>query len=457
MPPPEDSPDGKTAAAPPVAELAGALRARAQPRRRGRRAPDDAPSASPPPSIEEQLDRAEICSRSGRIDDAIDICNALRPALVAGGDPRSVGWCDFVLALSHLNAGRAKEAVIAGYRAIGKLEPGMKLMRGLTVLASALARTGDAGGALELLERAKKLLAQIDSPRDRCLFWVNCGSTFHALGDMEQAVKHSLLADGLLAEFDDPYLHAAVKMNLLVQRLILAVAGCHGVETPELTELLAAASAMVERLVAAGQHYSVAKGSEDIADAYIALGKYEKAREALQVGVKSADAAKAGPDRGILELRLGRIERLVAAGQHYSVAKGSEDIADAYIVLGQYEKAREALQVGVKSADAPKAGPDRGILELRLGRIERLAGQYRRAQAHIGLALELLAESALLKELAEAHLENSLLNEERQHWRAALDSYRQSAQIRERLLVAQSDARAHALTVRLELVRGIEP
>ena len=33
-------------------------------------------------------------------------------------------------------------------------------------------------------------------------------------------------------------------------------------------------------------------------------------------------------------------------------------------------------------------------------------------------------------------------NEERQHWRAALDSYRQSAQIRERLLIAQSDARA---------------
>ena len=393
MPPQDDSPGGKPAAEPAFGDLAGALSARPPPRRRGRRAADDGQAAPPPPpSIEEQLDRAEICSRSGRIDDAIEICNALRPALVAGSDPQSLGWCDFVLSLSHLNAGRAKEAVIAGYRAIGKLEPGMKLMRGLTVLASALARTGDAGGALELLERAKKLLAHVSSPRDRCLFWVNCGSTFHALGDMEQAVKHSLLADGLLAEFDDPYLHAAVKMNLLVQRLILAVAGCHGVETPELTELLSAASAMVERLVTAGQHYSVAKGSEDIADAYIALGKYEKAREALQVGVKSADAAKAGPDRG--------------------------------------------------------------ILELRLGRIERLAGQYRRAQAHIGLALELLAESALLKELAEAHLENSLLNEERQHWRAALDSYRESAQIRERLLIAQSDARVHALEVRLELVRA---
>ena len=85
-----------------------------------------------------------------------------------------------------------------------------------------------------------------------------------------------------------------------------------------------------------------------------------------------------------------------------------------------------------------RPGPDRGALELRLGRIERLAGQYRRASAHIGLALELLAEGELLKELAEAHLENSLLNEERQHWRAALDSYRESAQIRERLLIAQS-------------------
>ena len=362
-----------------------------KPRRRGTAADIDA-TPQPAPPVEEQLDRAEICSRSGRIDEAISICNALRPSLVAGGDPQSIGWCDFVLALSHLNAGRAKEAVIAGYSATSRLAPGTRLLRGLTVLASAVARTGDAAGALELLERAKGLLPLVQSPRDRSLFWINCGSTFHALGDMAQAVKHSLLAEGLLAEFDDPYLHAAVKMNLLVQRLILAVADCRGVETPELTELLAASAAQVERLV--------------------------------------------------------------AAGQHYSVAKGSEDIADAYIALGQYEKAREMLQIGVKSADAAKAGPDRGILELRLGRIERLAGQYRRAQAHIGLALELLAESALLKELAEAHLENSLLNEERQHWRAALDSYRQSAQIRERLLIAQSDARAHALTVRLELVRG---
>ena len=396
MPPHDNSSDDKPAAAGAnFAHLVTALHARPQPRkprRRGEVADTDAAPQQQPPSITEQLDRAEICSRSGRIDEAISICNALRPSLVASGDPQNIGWCDFVLSLSHLNAGRAKEAVIAGYRATSKLAPGTRLMRGLTVLASAVARTGDAAGALELLERAKGLLPLVENPRDRSLFWINCGSTFHALGDMERAVEHSLRAEDLLCEFDDPYLHGAVKMNLLLQRLILAVGRCNGVETPELTALL-------------------------------------------------ADFAV-------------QVERLVAAGQHYSVAKGSEDIADAYIALGQHEKARDALQIGVKSADAAKAGPDRGILELRLGRIERLAGQYRRASAHIGLALELLAESALLKELAEAHLENSLLNEERQHWRAALDSYRQSAQIRERLLIAQSDARAHALTVRLELVRG---
>ena len=386
--------DDQPAAGAHFANLAGGLRPRPparKPRRQGESAGREA-APQQPTTVDEQLDQAEICSRSGRIDEAIAICTALRPSLVAKGDPQSIGWCDFVLALSHLNAGRAKEAVIAGYSAIGKLAPGTRLMRSLTMLASAVARTGDAAGALELLERAKTLLPLVDGARDRCLFWVNCGSTYHALGDLAQAVSHSTLADELLPQFEDPYLHGAVKMNLLLQRLILAVARCNGVETPEVRELLAAFP--------------------------------------LQV------------------------ERLVAAGQHYPVAKGCEDVADAYITLGQHEKAREALQIGVKSADAAKAGPDRGILELRLGRIERLAGQYRRASAHIGLALELLAESALLKELAEAHLENSLLNEERQHWRAALDSYRESAQIRERLLVAQSDARAHALTVRLELVRS---
>ena len=388
----DDSLDDKPAA-PVQASAAGALRPRPQPRRSRRRAAADQPSAPQPAlPVEEQLDRAETCSRSGRIDEAIAICLALRGTLSPGEHAQSIAWCDFVLALSHLNAGRAKESVIAGYRAVGQLAPGVRLLRSLVVLASGVARTGDAAGALELLERARGQLPLVQSPRDRCLFWTNSGGTFHALGDLEQAVRHSLLAEGLLSEFEDPYMHSAVRMNLLVQRLGLAVAACDGVETPELTELFAAFAAQVERLV--------------------------------------------------------------AAGQHYPVAKGSEDIADAYIALGQYEQARAALQIGVKSANAAKAGPDRGVLELRLGRLERLAGQYRAASAHIGLALELLAEGELLKELAEAHLENSLLNEQRQHWRAALDSYRESAQIRERLLIAQADARAHALEVRLELVRG---
>ena len=389
MPPRDDSIDSKTGDQP---SLAGALRARPAARKTRRRESDaDSATRQPPPSIDEQLDQAEICSRSGRIDEAIAICLALRATLTSPDDAQRIGWCDFVLALSHLNAGRAKESVVAAYRAVGKLEPGVRLLRSYTVLASAAARTGDAAGALEMLDRAKRLLPLVQSPRDRCLFWINSGSTYHALGDFVQAVKHTTAAQDLLPQFEDVYLHGATQMNLLLQRLILAVADCHGHETPELTELLAALWTLVDRLV--------------------------------------------------------------AAGQHYSVAKGCEDIADAYIALGQHEKAREVLQLGVKSADAAKAGPDRGILELRLGRIERLAGQYRRAQAHIGLALELLAESALLKDLADAHLENSLLNEERQHWRAALDSYRESAQIRERLLVAQSDARAHALTVRFETER----
>jgi tetratricopeptide (TPR) repeat protein len=389
----DDKPDGASAA-----RLAAALAAgpkQRKPRRAvpaGARAqPQPQPQPQPPQSVAEQLDQAEICSRSGRINDAIAICQAMRTKLTAPADAQNLGWCDFVLALSHLNAGRAKEAVAAGYRATARLAPGTRLLRSLVVLATAVARTGDAAGALELLDRARGQLQLVESPRDRCLFWVNSGSTYHALGDLAQAVKHSTLAAALLPEFEDPYMHAAVRMNLLVQRLGLAVAACDGVETPELTELFAAFSAQVEQLV--------------------------------------------------------------AAGQHYPVAKGSEDIADAYIAIGQYERARAALQIGVKSADAARAGPDRGALELRLGRLERLAGQYRAASAHIGLALELLAEGELLKELAEAHAENSLLSEERQHWRAALDSYRESAQIRERLLVAQSDARAHALTVRFETGR----
>ena len=142
MPPHDNSSDGKPPATDAnFAHLVTALRARPQPRkprRRGEVADTGATPQQQPPPIAEQLDRAEICSRSGRIDEAISICNALRPSLLVGGDKQSIGWCDFVLALSHLNAGRAKEAVIAGYSATSRLAPGTQLLRALTVLDGAV-------------------------------------------------------------------------------------------------------------------------------------------------------------------------------------------------------------------------------------------------------------------------------------------------------------------------------
>ena len=205
----DDPPAATRAAGTDFAQLVTALRARPQPRKTRRREGGEpgAPSQQQAPSVDEQLDRAETCSRSGRIDEAIDDLQRLAAAaLVAHDDAQSIGWCDFVLALSHLNAGRAKEAVVAGYRAIGKLDPGTRRLRSLVVLASAVARTGDAGGALELLDRAQRLLPLVDSPRDRCLFWVNSGGTYHALGEMAQAVKplDEAFAEGLLAEFEAP-------------------------------------------------------------------------------------------------------------------------------------------------------------------------------------------------------------------------------------------------------------
>ena len=176
-----------------------ALRARPRPRK-PRRAESSPPAGRPPqqpPSIDEQLDRAEICSRSGRIDEAIAICNALRASLTAPADPQSMGWCDFVLALSHLNAGRAKEAVMAGYRAVGKLAPGTRLLRSLTMLASASRAPATPRARWSCWSAPSRLLPLVQSPRDRCLFWVNCGSTYHALGDLaRRPSRHSTLGRG---------------------------------------------------------------------------------------------------------------------------------------------------------------------------------------------------------------------------------------------------------------------
>ena len=78
----DPTPPPKGGAAPDLVPLASALRARPQPRKpRRREAAVHPASLDPPPSIDEQLDRAETCSRSGRIDEAIAICLALRGTL----------------------------------------------------------------------------------------------------------------------------------------------------------------------------------------------------------------------------------------------------------------------------------------------------------------------------------------------------------------------------------------
>ena len=368
----------------------------APPRRRRVRTAPGADEAVAAESCEDALLRAEQFSRGGRIAEALVIAEALRPALQEAADPAQLGRLEFVFLLSHQNAGRSKDAVIAGYRAIDwqsrTCEP-EPLLRTLALLATAVARIGDAGGALELLERARELLPSVEGMlRPQCIFWTNSGATHHALGNLELARDASAQAVELAARFDDPELRAVCTTNLLVQRLDLAVRACGGQETALVRELFAACRAHVDELVSTSLHYPVAKGAEDIADSLVAVGRVDAAREMLRIGIRSAEFAKAGPDRG--------------------------------------------------------------VLELRLARIERLAGQYRPASAHLAFALDLLAQGEVLKELADAHLENSLLHEAQQRWRAALDSYRRSAEIRERLLVAQSDARAQSLTMRLELERS---
>lgn len=346
-------------------------------------------------SIAELLARTERFARSGRIDEALALCQSLQPRLVAAGDLLSQGICEHMVALSQQYAGRMKESTLAGYRAMDLLDraraPG-RLLRVLGLQAIGVARMGDVAEALSLLGRALRLLPEVnDLPGEQCIWWNNAGAAYHALGRLPEAVDAATRAIGLLHGFDEPNLRAVCRGNLLIFRLDLALSLDASLHNRELMEAL----------------------------------------DGIQT----------------------HIEALIADARHHFVPENVNAAADALIALGRIDEAREWLRRGVKSARATGAGPELGLLEWRLAVVERLAGQYRAAAAHIAHALELLSERQSPEQLARVHLENCLLQEAQQHWRAALDSHKRCAEIREALLKSQADVRTQALAARLEVER----
>ncbi|MEP6502468.1 MAG: hypothetical protein ABJD97_04015 [Betaproteobacteria bacterium] len=105
--------------------------------------PRDEPTA-------EILARAERWARSGRIEDALAACAALLPRFAGRPDAVAQGTCEHVMALSHLYAGRVKEAVLGGYRAIALLEGVDAVPRQLQVVAM------QAGGLARLALRRRR-------------------------------------------------------------------------------------------------------------------------------------------------------------------------------------------------------------------------------------------------------------------------------------------------------------
>jgi diguanylate cyclase (GGDEF)-like protein len=358
---------------------------------------DRAEPVSPTPlagSSSALLDQAERLARASHLNAAIELCQGLEERLLQERDPRNMGRREYVLLLSHQYAGRQKEAAIAGYKALEwfrMCDDTSLLVRATALQATVAARIGDGPGAIELIQRAGALAERPDcTPRDRCIFWLNSGDLQETLGNHEAALEASTRGLAGARELGEESLEWVCRANIATARLKLVQAR------------LASADELVAEL----------------------------------------DALRAF------------IGELVASGRDHLVARLAADGANALIGLDRLMEAQALLREGTQAADRIGALPEKGPLEIVFARVCRLRGERRSAQAHIAAALELLALTDQQDALAQAHLENCLLQEMQGKWRSALDSHRKYVEIWLALSRAQADARLEASHIRLELERS---
>lgn len=340
------------------------------------------------------LERAATMVRGGQLEGGIALCQQMWPIVSAAEDTLQMGICQHLLSIAYQYAGKLKESLTAGHMGIELLtragDP-IRLLRLLAAHAITVAQLGQATEALELLNRAIQLLPLVgDEPWHQCVFWTNAGAVHQALGQMDQALAAWERCMELNARHGDENLKAVSKANLYSYRLV----------------------------VARKRH----------ADRATIQTAYDEHRVLL--------------------------DELVASDRHHLVLNGAAEAADAMIDLGELDEARAVLRLGVKSAKIAGLGPSRASLELHLARVERLSNQHRLAAAHVAEALALVNESQDQELMARVHLENSLLQEAQQHWRAALDFFKRYAETRESLLAAQADTRAQALAARVDVERN---
>ncbi|MEK8032980.1 hypothetical protein AACH06_19330 [Ideonella sp. DXS29W] len=344
---------------------------------------------------EDPIAQAMSLANEGRFSESMALCARHRPHWLATANVERLGQCDFLILRGHQSSGRARDAVEAGFRALNWFEffdqPPTRLYT-CGLLALALACVGDAPKAFEILNVGKRLLPAMEAGSlYTALFFSYSGSTLWACGQLPEAAAAFEQSLQHLDSAKEPTRHRIVMQNLLSTRLQLAFEQPDGFDHAQVHEMLVTYREYAER------------------------------------------------DR--------------AAGHLVSLARNAQFIGDAYWQLGQLEDARVALLGGIQAAEAAKSGPDRGMLLWRLARLDRLQNNHRSASTALALSIELLEQSQQLRELAAAHLEAAALHEARLHWHAAVASLREHLRIRDRVQKSEVEARMYSLRVQLDVAQ----
>jgi diguanylate cyclase (GGDEF)-like protein len=342
-----------------------------------------ADSATATDAPEALLSEAERLVYDGQAMRAIALAERCWALIEFTENLRLQAHCQRLLGLAHERRGAPDDALRAVYRSLAlyeKLGDRHGQARTLSLVAVQLAVIGGSAQAFDHLERAVTIAAELRDPDTDFRVWNNLSVIYDRLEDYPKAIAatHTALDNARLLGNEHMLKHA--ETALVISRIRQSLHTIEAQDAPEnralLAGILAEARLHCEACRALGFDVMVTTTTQAMGDGFLALGRTDEARAALEDGLSIAVTLGQRGEECDFELKLGmvqcaasefqqgmvRLRRALAIAEdlgrrdlrvncHKRLSKALQDQGELAGALEHYQQFHE-LQVSIMRANA---------------------------------------------------------------------------------------------------------